>query len=263
MSKKSHKDRKDRDTWAYFRTNGPVEEISVTVHGDSVSVKNSDPKYTTTEVSYERDSGKPKRISTMRGRDGTGWLDFHAHLKINYQYLFGVDTNCSHIDGQKIAVVAIYHCPERIHRDTKQLAIDPLAVYLLLEPKRGVNPELIGWHIAITNHILQPSDGSCIGMVVDSEAGRLQDFNSRDTPYLGDSYLPDYVDLIYASADKKDKITNQIIRYCDKLSSRVIEGIRSGEFMIPEISPSSTGLYRAIAEIVPKNSKKQVDPPFR
>lgn len=246
--KKKSTDRHPRDTWAYFRTKDPVTEIAFTVRGDTVAVSGADPKHSRTEISYVKASGKPKPVSMVPSRDGNAGLDFHAQLK-SYQYLFGVDTNYVPIKDRTVAVTAIYHCPERIHQDTQQLFIKPLALYLILEPKPGVNPELIGWHIALTQHLRNRNDGSLIGMVVDFDAGNLPDFNSHALPYLENNYLPNHVKLIYASADKRDKITNKIIRFCDKAASMAIAGLQNGDFIVPTLPLSETGLCQGIARI--------------
>ncbi|MFD2190016.1 hypothetical protein [Pistricoccus aurantiacus] len=252
MAKKGPKEKQSRETWAYFRTAGPVTQITCHVQGDSVTIDDADPHQTRTEISYERASGKPKRISTMTSRDGAAGLDFQAYLMDNYRYLCGVDTNYLDLGDKRIAVTAIYHCPTSIQSGTKEIPIELLALYVVLEPQSGVNPELIGWHLAL-KHLKDPGDGGVVGMVVDSEAGRIPEFNSRTESFLEDCYLPPYVDLIYASADKKDCVTNHFIRYCDQAAAMMLAALRSGKATLPELSPSDTKLYQGIVRVRPKN----------
>lgn len=252
MSKKGSKDKKERETWAYFRTTGPVTQITCHVEGDSVTIANAHPHYTKTEMSYQKDSGKSKAISTMPSRDGSASLDFQTYLKDNYRYLCGVDTNYQELAGKRIAVTAIYHCPIPIEPNTKELPIEFLALYVILEPQQGLNPELIGWDLAL-NHLKEPMDGGVIGMVVDSEAGQLPEFNSRKKAILENRYLPTYVDLIYASADKKDCVTNHFIRYCDQAATLIITNLKTGKVTLPPLSPSGTKLYQGIVKIKTNN----------
>lgn len=252
MAKKPPKDKRVRETWAGFRTKGPVTQITCHVEGDSVTIDDADPHQTRTEISYDRASGKPKRISTIPSRDGAAGLDFHAYLKENYRYLCGVDTNYLDLGGKRVAVTAIYHCPTPMQLSTKEIPIEFLALYVILEPQLGLNPELIGWHLAL-KHLKEPIGGGVIGMVVDSEAGRIPEFNSRTEALLEGCFLPAYVDLIYASADKKDVITNQIIRYCDKAASQMLTALEDGSVTLPRLSNSGNDLYKSIVKIKTKN----------
>ncbi len=233
MGKKRGQGKQERHTWAYFQGKEVTDKIQFRVQGDSVVMQDADPLHSRLEVSYERDSGKPKVISTAPiGQEGLDW-DFDTHVLRRYRYLCGVDTNYAEVDGKRLAVTAIYHCPDRLEMNDKAIRLEPLAVYLITEPKADLNPELVGWHIALTQHLRKPAGGGLVGMVVDSEAGRLAGINHRAESYIEEHFLPPYIELIYASSDKTETVSNQLIRYCDKAATLVLNEIRAGRMMIP------------------------------
>lgn len=62
-----------------------------------------------------------------------------------------------------------------------------------------------------------------IGLVIDSELGDYEAYNSRVKPLDDGFMLPSNITLIYASADYSDEWTNKMIKLCDKTASENIE----------------------------------------
>jgi hypothetical protein len=66
------------------------------------------------------------------------------------------------------------------------------------------------------------TDQTKIGIVVDSDLGNLNDYNSRLKPIYRNYFLPDEYELIFASDKVKDNIFNIMISECHKLSKNLI-----------------------------------------
>lgn len=64
------------------------------------------------------------------------------------------------------------------------------------------------------------------GIIVDSDFGSLSAINNRTIPILDDFYLPENIQLIYASSDKKnDTFLNEAISFCDKIAKQVLDSL--------------------------------------
>jgi len=94
------------------------------------------------------------------------------------------------------------------------------------------NPEVVSWLRLI--EFLSPRICGKIAIVVDSELGNLPLYNMRKIPLLGDRFLPDNVELIYASAERDlNSPLNKAIRTCDSDAKRLIR-ILSGRLGLLE-----------------------------
>ncbi|MBE0403053.1 hypothetical protein [Halomonas citrativorans] len=254
MSKKKQP-HKTRNTWAYFQFSHDVNEIQVRVEGDDVKVLGADTQYTKTVRSYERQSGKDKVELSIPSQDGKASFSPDNQLVNQFKWLIAVDTNYIDLNGDIYAVTVIYITTKELGPSVTEVPFDHLETYLIKSPRQGINPELIGWHLAL-QHIQQPPCGSQIGMIVDSEAGKLAAFNSRSEPYLDGLYLPSYVSLIYASADQGHKLANQMIKYCDKVGEQVVRKLRAeGSFDFGS-SGSENSLYQNLVKLIPRKKPK-------
>jgi hypothetical protein len=92
------------------------------------------------------------------------------------------------------------------------------------QPAEIVNPETIGWHLVLREHI-RPSTFSAkerVGLVVDSELGKLMQINERSEPYYRGHLLPKNVGLIYASTDATSgSLPGAMIKACDTVARLV------------------------------------------
>lgn len=250
MSRKKQK-AKPRSTWAYFQFKHEVDQIIFHTDGHTAEIIGADPKHTRTVRSYERSSGKDKVEVSIPGRDSKASFLSDDQLVRQYKLLVAVDTNYITFKGIRYACTSIYATTVDIVPGVKEVPFANLAVYLIKEPKQGINPELIGWKLAL-NHVKQPTCGGLIGMVVDSEADKLADFNSRTTPYLGNYYLPDFIDLIYASADKGGLLPNKMIQICDKTAAQALTYLQQKNEPVLSSNENKCDLYMDLALIIPK-----------
>jgi hypothetical protein len=80
--------------------------------------------------------------------------------------------------------------------------------YIELHPPR----EHCGWFAALEHlqALKLVSAGQRIGIIVDSSLGLINDFNERKRPVVGRAFLPENVQLIYASSDTSmDQVVNK------------------------------------------------------
>ncbi|MGP9808635.1 hypothetical protein ACT3TQ_10035 [Halomonas sp. AOP12-C2-37] len=254
MSRKKQKS-KPRDTWTYFQFSHETDQIICHTDGHTVEIEGADPKYTRTVRSYERTSGKDKVEVSIPSRDGKASFSSDNQLIRQYKWLIAVDTNYKVIEDIRYACTSIYVTTGDLAPGIKEVPFANLAVYLIKEPMLGINPELIGWKLAL-DHVQQPACGGLVGMVVDSEADKLADFNSRTVPYLEKHYLPSHIDLIYASADKGSLLPNKMIQYCDKTASQALTHLQHQFGSALSSNKHECGLYKDLALLVPKKQSK-------
>lgn len=90
------------------------------------------------------------------------------------------------------------------------------------------NPEISAW-IELINIILSDKNNfeKKIGIIVDSELGRLKGINSRKSPLIDNFYLPDNFELVFATdaSGSEEFFPNKMIRACDRMAGFNIEGI--------------------------------------
>ena len=61
-----------------------------------------------------------------------------------------------------------------------------------------------------------------VGIIVDSDLGNIPDYNNRKKPILGDYYLPENFELIFASDKVSDNLFNKMIKLSHKLSKEFL-----------------------------------------
>ena len=96
--------------------------------------------------------------------------------------------------------------------------------------KFTIAAEIDGWLYFIDKFAEAHTDPSKyrVGLVVDSELAKLEAFNERIEPLLGNRFLPANFELIYASADAgaEEFFINQLMRVCDRRAWREYETLR-------------------------------------
>lgn len=107
------------------------------------------------------------------------------------------------------------------------------------------NPETLGWCLLIqelTGGSVYRKSPS-IGIVVDSELGRLKEINARQAPIRSELSLPSNVTLIYGADAAADTAVNHLIRIADRTCTMMMREIRNLGF--------------------PRTPREVVGPPFR
>ncbi|MDD2656521.1 MAG: SEC-C domain-containing protein [Patescibacteria group bacterium] len=151
-------------------------------------------------------------------------IDLSFLNKIDNTYIIDTNTYNEKINGQylSVSVAAIY--------DKKLKYIDVMTKTFnhtekIMAEKIGIK-NLIDL-IESRNHITKSKKNILI--ITDHDLDKLDQYNSRELPLFEKPekfYIPSYIKLGYASADKKnDSEINRILNECDKLASKTIKEI--------------------------------------
>lgn len=190
------------------------------------------PRHVEVGTGYARESGKFKTVNQVQADGSKIDLDTNAALN-KFEWLFAIDTNVHKFQdstiGASVSVMAYVQIGEPEHTNDGALQdwalrVIPQDAYIFRNPK--VNPELVGWR-ELMNRICDSSaysSGEKVGIIVDSELSKIGAFNQRTEPVLGEHYLPEAFEILYASADVgADYVHNKLLRICDRTSSRILE----------------------------------------
>jgi hypothetical protein len=172
---------------------------------------------------YER-TKKPKIVSKVFVGNRVAKVDINKAIA-DYDQLLAVDTNTKDVFGRKLSVTAVVIA--RLQSSTPSSFIWEYEIPLLIAFTSPLGPpERLGWVFALKELLKcnRISRNSRIGMVVDSDLGLLDEFNSRRTPLVGNEYLLGCVELLYGSADTGSSklIPNKLIKEADKRSSEML-----------------------------------------
>jgi hypothetical protein len=230
MNRKRNRQVRKRHTAIYATTAKEVTKLSVTYDSatDSISIADADPASYRTEIFYERDSGKDKVLLSATATETLPAFDPWEQILGQCSYLFAIDTNTRILSGRRISYSLACALPTRLQELPQKIQLRGLCAYALFETAPEVNPETVAWHIFLRRHILPANlpPQAVVGIVVDSELGRLPKINARTEPYYDKFFLPPSVMLIYASSDAATQtIPSEMIRYCDTMASQLFDDL--------------------------------------
>lgn len=235
MAKKNREPRrKKRNEYIYGTTAGDVTEIVVNTDPATGEISfGQEMTDVYSEVTYDRPKGE-KVLSRLPQRHPELSFDASLALKKNYDFVCAVDTNTKLIQGKLVSVVAVVRArgntlPEPDGLNTYWKFDIPFCLeYVGLRVEK---PENFGWMEALRSlkarNFIDKS--MRIGLIVDSDLGRLKAFNTRKEPVDRGQMLPDKVQLIYASADSgRENILNVVLGRADLVASDMLTRIETG-----------------------------------
>ncbi|RZF59119.1 hypothetical protein EWE75_23510 [Sphingomonas populi] len=252
MSKKTGKS-KQRDDWVYGIVDArETGEISIRYDSESGKIELVDalPGSTKVERSYKRD-GKTDKVVASIPQDVRAPFDPDDALK-TFDNVVVMDTNKRTIAGKVCAVCMSYVIPVKLNEHSGDIPYNPLAAYLIIGVKDGVNPERIGWHLTLTHNILpayDPLRHGKMALVTDSELGLHKDINARNVGYYGDNLLPDGITLVYASDKETDTLGGMILKACHNGAKGMIDEFRKRVKPFEGIARGGDGNFEAFAHI--------------
>lgn len=222
-------------------TSGVVDQISVTFDTTTrgIEIAEVDPATLKSEVHYKRASGKDKVLTSVPASSDLPAFDLWAQLKCQLNYLVAIDTNTKVLCGRRVSVSTAYAVPGRLTDQGDPIPFNPLCAYAIFDTASHTNPERIGWHLLLQNHIAFAKVGISdrIGVVVDSELGLLPKINSRTHHYYANHLLPLNVVMIYGTSDAgAESLLNAMIRYCDKYSNLLLNRLADRLYNLPPLS---------------------------
>ena len=228
MGKKSRKSqRKPRSTALVLDMGTPVA-LNRAVFGKNgtITVESADgqeqPIASHIVTTYERAKG-PKLIHHLKVSPENLTYDPNIALT-RYTLVLAVDTNKPETSLPNVVFTGIVHAKILPHTDRILKLIFYQGTVLELHNLNGP-PERFGWAFVCRSVINLPQT-ALIAVIVDSDLRSIPSINQRDEPIIGDYYLPDGFELLYAT-DKGGYIANKLLRLCDRNSREVARLVAS------------------------------------
>lgn len=224
--------KKQRQEWTYVRTVGEVSEISLQVDqstGDVTFVTPVEDMYS--EVSYERTKG-PKVLTKIPLPGPILQTKPDEAFTKNFDAFVAVDTNTRSIQDQIVSVTGIVLGLHAIDPTDGAAAVAWEIPYCLEFVNIVGFPERVGWVMSICQlrkDKFLPAAGR-IALVVDSDLAALASFNARKAPIADNFFLPDGIEIVYASSDVgREYCANKLLHAADQVAGFVLDDLMAGK----------------------------------
>lgn len=138
----------------------------------------------------------------------------------NFDIILGIDTN------SRIVKDELTHLGMAIQITKEDDGINFLIINMFKLSGNIIKPENQNWKNLIEYILAHEnySESLKYAIVVDSDLDKLPQYNARLLPIIENFFLPQNIQLIYASSDTpNDAITNQLIAACDKYSGLALD----------------------------------------
>jgi|SRR5579864_1453192 len=217
---------------------------------DEIEIVDAERGSTRIERNYERNSGKPKVVSSIPSDGKTSFTAKRALFA--YNSVFAVDTNTRMLFGKRCGVCVSYFTPKPPAKCDSEVPFICLAAYLIVGIREGINPEQIGWHLIITRHVNSSrTPDQRLAMVVDSELGSHREINDRKKGYYMNNVLPAQIAMVYASSDADNEtLGGMMIGMCDRMATKVLDQLATKNIPAPTEKMGDEN-YEAIYRIRP------------
>lgn len=145
-----------------------------------------------------------------------------------FDQFYAVDTNTISFEGFGLVsvTIAMQGFSTQLGNGYGNFRAEPF-MELGIQNVQG-NPEILGW-IKLIKLIISNRDNlrKKIGIVVDSELGKIPDINCRKIPLTENFYLPENIELVFATdaSGSEEFFPNKLIRSCDNAAGLNIEDI--------------------------------------
>jgi hypothetical protein len=204
-------------------------------------------------VFYDKDSGKEKTCFQIPCGIDQAHLDHLKNLKAHIDFLFAVDTNTVEIAGEQTAFSMSYLVPNMLSCYEDTIPISPFFMFEINHVCSSISAERIGWHLLIQQIIRNPTYhiNHRIGIVSDHELNLHAQINKLRIPYYGEYYLPDNMQLVYASDKGWDYLANQMVSLCDKAAAKTAKYFRENNIRL-NVRNNGDSLFRGFRRVVPK-----------
>lgn len=173
---------------------------------------------------YHSESGKLRITSKILTNDEDNTSGFLQKLD-PYRHIIGIDSNTIEYEhpifASPIKVSLGIGIVLDIKDDTWQFHPIERAFYPAFNSPK---PENENW-IAVIEHMKKScncSDPRKMALIVDSDLGMLNQYNRHEGPIFGDYFLPEDVELIFASDKLSDNVFNKLVRECHSLAKEML-----------------------------------------
>lgn len=200
-----------------IRVNHLDGTIQVALKGVPVPIESA-----VSKTAYDRAKGEKVLFQVPGGvaMDLSGAFSAHS-----FDWLIAVDTNTKESGAERISITGALLARAALMPGCLRLERLELKCY---EFRNVVGkPENLAWREVLRGLPLEVR-GKRIGLVVDSDLGQIESYNSQTLPIYENFYLPTYVKLIYASSDfKNEHAYNLLISRADAEAREILEHVIS------------------------------------
>lgn len=170
--------------------------------------------------SYERENNKPKILSQGIVDATDVYLNPNLPM-LQYDYVLIVDTNTKKVDGQRRSIGCAILCSVQHFESRASMSINGVFFVECRDIENTGSEENYVWaHVATAISVDDRFAGKRVVLVVDSDYQRLREMSERKLPIYDDYFLPENVNLIYATADAgKEWWINRLICAADRLAT--------------------------------------------
>lgn len=209
------------------RNHSESDGFSIGLDGKLKRIVNGQQKPLIGTPCFNQSYKRKKNAKVLVKGDSSGeYVMSPESILLAYDQLFVIDTNTRHLGSHRVSVTGVLHA--YVEKQGEEHALMYGQAMLMEFWDVEVNPELLGWYALLTSLMENGHyNGQKIGLIVDSELGKLDEMNAGQIPILGDFYLPDNCKLVYASADRGTSVANKLMRVCDRFSSDKLDLIAS------------------------------------
>ena len=224
--------KKPRSEWIYGTTVDEVTEIGLEISSDGSSAKFSQKMNDAyVQTTYPRVNKEPKVVTRIPVGDLE--IPFVPNKAIEkFDNLVAVDTGTRTIQGVNVSVTGIVEGEWNWEGGVNGLArkVRPKAPFCVEFRGAEKEQEQLGWLIALEELSkearYQQSKG--IGLIVDSQLGNHEAYNSRQLPLCMGRYLPEKVTLLYASDQGRENMSNFLHSLAHSITEQVFQKILEG-----------------------------------
>lgn len=189
------------------------DDVKIVVNGENLS-----PEMSWVETSYDRMKGR-KILNYIPNIDDNVVGNVNYALN-DYALIYAIDTNTKKIKDSLVSICCAISIKIDSENEKVSGSLNSINLFEFRNQKCPI--ENFAWHFLINNLIDNATDLK-IGIIVDSDLDNIPKYNNRELPIIHKYYLPNNINLIYASTDSgKEFITNKIISLCDREATKLL-----------------------------------------
>lgn len=217
-----------------FLVNTITGEMIPSFNGEAIEVKSA-------KVIMQYEGENKTRILNQTPIPLNNFTRHHNVALTNFHHLLAIDTNTIDLGKNKISVSGLIRGEIEPTPKGSDLKTYLTSVFAMQNVKG--KPENIAWKITIEAIQRNPSynNNLMIGLIVDSDLGNIDNYNTKQLPICDSFFLPENVNLIYAGSGKgrEEFFGNILLNLADKEASKSINEAKlhyiSGQNLFPEI----------------------------
>jgi len=150
-------------------------------------------------------------------------VNIHLPMQGIYDYIFAIDTNTKEIRERVIHCSAVFQVVSRRFNGGWMSLHDFIGAFVFSDAK--LSAEKVGWFHIIDYFMARnkgfPSEKKML-LLTDHDLGKHIEINNRNIDFVPNLKIPKGCYLGYATSDRQDDLSNDLIRLCDRVSTEIL-----------------------------------------